>query len=222
MLPTPALRVFLVDDHTLVRAGLRGLLELAGDITVVGEATSGEEACQMVAGLLPDVILLDIALPGVSGIEAIGRLLRIAPEARILILSMHEAEPFPALALERGALGYLSKRSAPDELVIAVRTVAAGQRYLGNAVAQHVAMAHLRKEHDPLSTLTSREVEVFLLLARGRSVNEIATAMNLSPKTVHAHRAGVLRKLGVRSTVDLVQVAVRSGVIDVHSQFTVD
>ncbi len=219
MLPTAALRILLVDDHALVRAGLRGLLELAGDITVVGEATSGEEACPMAASLLPDVILLDISLPGVSGIEAIGRLLRIAPEARILILSMHEAEPFPALALERGALGYLSKRSAPEELVIAVRTVAAGERYLGHAVAQHVAMAHLRKEHDPLSALTSREVEVFLLLARGRSVNEIAAAMNLSPKTVHAHRAGVLRKLGVRSTVDLVQVAVRSGVIDVHSHF---
>jgi two-component system, NarL family, invasion response regulator UvrY len=210
------IRVYLVDDHTLVRAGLRGLLQAAGGIEVVGEAASSEDACRSVSALQPDVIILDISLPGVSGIEAIGRLLRILPAARILVLSMHESEPFPSMALERGALGYLSKRGAPEELVSAVRKVAAGQRYLGNAVAQQVALAHLRRERDPLSLLTAREAEIFVLLARGRSVNEIAKAMNLSPKTVHAHRASMLRKLEVSGIAELVQLAVRSGAIDVH------
>jgi two-component system, NarL family, invasion response regulator UvrY len=209
-------RVFLVDDHTLVRAGLRGLLQAAGDIEVVGEAASSEDACRCVSAVAPDVIILDISLPGISGIEAIGRLLRILPAANILVLSMHESEPFPSMALERGALGYLSKRGAPEELVSAVRKVAAGQRYLGNAVAQQVALAHLRRERDPLSLLTAREVEIFVLLARGRSVKEIAHAMNLSPKTVHAHRASMLRKLEVSGIAELVQLAVRSGAIDVH------
>jgi two-component system, NarL family, invasion response regulator UvrY len=210
------IRVLLVDDHTLVRAGLRGLLQTEGDIEVVGEAASSEEACRITSVLEPDVIVLDISLPGVSGIEAIGRLLRIVPAAKILILSMHENEPFPTMALERGALGYLSKRGAPEELASAVRKVAGGQRYLGNSVAQHLALAHLRRDRDPLSLLTAREVEIFVLLARGRSVNEIAQAMNLSPKTVHAHRASVMRKLEVRGIAELVQLAVRSGAIDVH------
>jgi two-component system, NarL family, invasion response regulator UvrY len=218
MMPAPLVRVLIVDDHALVRAGLRGLLEIGGEIKVVGEASSSEEACRVMLALAPDVIILDISLPGVSGIEAIGRFLRILPGARILILSMHESEPFPGLALERGALGYLSKRGAPEELVIAVRRVAEGQRYLGNSVAQQVAMTHLRKNPDSLSALTSRELEVFLLLARGQSVNAIAAALYLSPKTVHAHRANVLRKLEIRSIAELVAVAVRSGVIDVHGE----
>ena len=214
------IRVLLVDDHAIVRAGLCGLLQAAGQIEVVGQAESSEEACRIVAALKPDVIVLDISLPGVSGIEAIARLLRVLPTAGILILSMHESEPFPAMALERGALGYLSKRGAPEELVTAVRKVAAGQRYLGNSVAQSMALSQLRKDRNPLSLLTTREVEIFVLLARGRSVSEIATAINLSPKTVHAHRANVMRKLEVRGIAELVQLAVRSGAIDVHGDLS--
>jgi two-component system, NarL family, invasion response regulator UvrY len=220
MMQEVPIRVLLVDDHALVRAGLRGLLQAAGQIEVVGEAASSEEACRVVAALTPDVIVLDISLPGVSGIEAIARLLRIMPTARILMLSMHDSEPFPAMALERGALGYLSKRGAPEELVTAVRKVAGGQRYLGNSVAQSMALSHLRKNSNPLSLLSPREVEIFVLLARGRSVNEIATAINLSPKTVHAHRANVMRKLEVRGIAELVQLAVRSGAIDVHGDLS--
>jgi len=214
------IRVLLVDDHAIVRAGLIGLLQAAGQIEVVGEAASSEEACRIVATLKPDVIVLDVSLPGVSGIEAIARLLRILPTAGILVLSMHESEPFPTMALERGALGYLSKRGAPEELVTAVHKVAGGHRYLGNSVAQSMALAHLRKDRDPFSLLSSREVEIFVLLARGRSVNEIAAALHLSPKTVHAHRANVMRKLEVRGIAELVQLAVRSGAIDVHGDLS--
>jgi two-component system invasion response regulator UvrY len=220
MMQEGPIRVLLVDDHAIVRAGLCGLLQAAGQIEVVGQAASSEEAFRLVAALTPDVIVLDISLPGVSGIEAIARLLRILPTAGILVLSMHESEPFPTMALERGALGYLSKRGAPEELVTAVRKVAGGQRYLGNSVAQSMALSHLRKDRDPLNLLSSREVEIFVLLARGRSVNEIATALNLSPKTVHAHRANVMRKLEVRGIAELVQLAVRSGAIDVHGDIS--
>nr|WP_296749405.1 response regulator transcription factor [Thioalkalivibrio sp.] len=210
------IRVLLVDDHTIVRAGLCGLLQATGQIEVVGQAASSEEACRLVAALTPDVVVLDISLPGISGLEAIARLLRILPTVGILVLSMHESEPFPTMALERGALGYLSKRGAPEELVPAVRKVAGGQRYLGNAVAQRMALSHLGKDLNPLSLLSAREVEVFVCLARGHTVNEIATAINLSPKTVHAHRANVMRKLEVRGIAELVQLAVRSGAIDVY------
>ncbi len=208
------IRVFLVEDHGLVRAGFRQLLASTAEIEVVGEAASAEEAFGLIRGSKPQVLVLDVSLPGITGIDALGRFLRILPDLAILMLSMHESDPFPQLAFEHGARGYLSKRSAPEELVTAVRQVASGRHYLSNSIAQRVALERVSGDRFGLRALSPRELEVFTLLARGRSVREIAELVHLSPKTVHVHRANLLRKLGVRSSAELVQIAVRSGTLD--------
>jgi len=209
------IRVMLVDDHAVVRAGFRRLIETMADMEVVGEAASGEEACRQAATLRPDVVVLDISMPGIGGLETIGRLARVAPEARVLVLSVHENEPFPSLALERGASGYLTKRCAPEELITAVRELAHGRKYLASDVARRIALGRSDGEPKRLASLSPREFEVFACLARGRLVNEIAANLNLSPKTVHVHRANLLAKLGVKTTAELVALAVRHGVLDV-------
>jgi two-component system, NarL family, invasion response regulator UvrY len=212
---THPIRVFLVDDHRLVRAGVRGLLQGVTDIEVVGEAASGEEACRIVVELDPQVIVMDISLPGVTGIETIGRLLRILPEAAILVLTMHESGSYLRMALDRGARGYLSKRSAPQELVTAIRTVSAGRPYIERALVESmVASEGTEADPDALGRLGARDFEIFSLLARGRSVKEIGEILHLSPKTVHAHRAGLLHKLDVQNTAELAQLAARLGVVD--------
>jgi len=213
------IRVLLVDDHRLVRAGVRRLLQDAADIEVVGEAASGEEACRIAADLDPQVIVMDISLPGVTGIETIGRLLRILPETNVLVLTMHELEPYTRMALERGARGYLSKRSAPQELVAAIRTVAAGGPYIDSALVKTmVAPDGADLGDDELGRLDPRDFEIFTLLARGRTVKEIAEILHLSPKTVHSHRANLLQKLAVQSTAELAQLAARLGVIDPYGE----
>ena len=209
------IRVMLVDDHAVVRAGFHHLIETFADMQVVGEAASGEEACRQAQTLGPDVIVLDISMPGIGGLETIGRLARVAPQARVLVLSVHENEPFPSLALERGASGYLTKRCAPEELVRAVREVAHGRRYLASDVARRIALGRTDGEAKRIASLSPREFEVFSYVGRGRSVNEIAASLNLSPKTVHVHRANLLAKLGAKTTTDLVHIAVRMGVVDV-------
>lgn len=211
---TDPIRVFLVDDHGLVRAGFHQLLEGAPDIQVVGEAASAEEAFGLVKESRPQVLVLDISLPGVSGLESLGRFLRLQPGIQVLMLSMHESDPFPELALQRGACGYLSKRCAPEELVTAVRQVAAGRRYLCAVIAQRIALESATGDRTGLKALSPREFEIFSLLAHGRSVKEIAELVHLSPKTVHAHRANLLRKLGVRTPTELIQIAIRSGTLD--------
>ena len=208
------IRVFLVEDHGLVRAGFRQLLEGSGDIQVVGEAASAEEAFALIRHAGPQVLVLDVSLPGITGIEAVPRFLRILPELAVLMLSMHESDPFPALALDRGARGYLSKRGAPEELVTAVRQVAVGRHYLSDSIAQRVALERVSSDQFGLKALTPREFEVFSLLARGRSVREVADLVHLSHKTVHVHRANLLRKLRARSSAELVLIAVRSGILD--------
>jgi two-component system, NarL family, invasion response regulator UvrY len=211
---TDPIRVFLVEDHCLVRAGFRQLLDTNADIQVVGEAASAEEAFGLVKEALPQVLVLDVSLPGISGIDALGRFLRLLPGLQVLMLSMHESDPFPELSLERGARGYLSKRCAPEELVIAVRQIAEGRHYLSSNIAQRLALERVTTDRFGLKALSPREFEIFTLLARGRSVREIAELVHLSPKTVHVHRANLLRKLGVRNPAELVQIAVRSGTLD--------
>jgi len=219
MTRTHPIRVLLVDDHRLVRAGVRGLLQDVADIEVVGEAASGEEACRIAADLDPQVIVMDISLPGVTGIETIGRLLRILPETNVLVLTMHDLEPYTRMALERGARGYLSKHSAPQELITAIRAVAAGVPYIENALAESMmAPGGTEADLDELGHLDPRDFEIFTLLARGRTVKEIAEILHLSPKTVHSHRANLLQKLAVQSTAELAQLAARLGVIDPYGE----
>jgi two-component system invasion response regulator UvrY len=212
------IRILLVDDHPLVRMGFRHLLETAPEITVVGEAGNGEEGCELAAVLDPDVILLDISMPGMGGIEALGRLGRVARATRIVVVSVHENEPFPTLCLERGASAYVSKRCPPEEIITAVREVSAGRLYVSSDIARRMALERVQGDAKRLAALSPREFEVFSWLARGRSVSAVAQAMSLSPKTVHVHRANLLRKLGIRTTAELVRLAIRNGIAEVSPQ----
>ncbi len=208
------IRVLLADDHAVVRAGFRRLLETAADIDVVGEAGSGAEAMRMCSELSPDVTVMDLSMPEIGGLDAIAGLDEQKSGTRVLVLSVHENEPFPSMALRRGAMGYLTKRCAPDELIAAVRKVASGKRYLAKDIAEKLALGQPSEEGAALEELTRREFQVFSHLARGESVNEIARKLFLSPKTVHVHRANVLKKLNASSAAELVRIAIRHGIVD--------
>ncbi len=210
-------RVLLVDDHALVRMGFRMLLAGA-DITVVGEARDGEQACQMYAQLMPeqtpDVVVMDLSMPGMGGLEAVRRLLARDARARILVLSAHEDTTHPQRALRLGALGYLAKRSAPDDLIVAVKAVARGERYVDAQTAQALALAQVDGQDDPVDLLSEREFSVFLQLARGMSVAAIADNLNLSPSTVGTHLYHVKQKLNAKNQSEITLVALRWGLLE--------
>jgi two-component system invasion response regulator UvrY len=203
----------LVDDHAVVRVGFRMLLQAAPDIQVVAEAESGEAACQKYAEAAPDVVVMDLAMPGMGGIEAVRRILARDPRARILALSAHEDTAHPRRVLKAGALGYLSKRSAPEALIEAVLAVAARQRYLDPAIAQRLAMEELAGSQDPVKALSEREFEVFIQLAKGQSVAQIAENLKLSPNTVGTHLYNVKQKLGAANQAELTLIALNHGLI---------
>lgn len=209
----PLLRVMLVDDHALVRMGFRMLLADAR-IEVVAEADTGEEACAAYAQAQPDVVVLDLSMPGMGGLEALRRLLAQDPKARVLVLSAHEDTAHPRRALKAGALGYLGKRSAPDALIAAVTAVAAGRPYVDAATAQALALATVTGETSPAEGLSEREFSVFVQLARGRSVAQIADNLKLSPSTVGTHLYHVKQKLGASNQSELTLVALRWGLIE--------
>ena len=206
------IRVMLVDDHMLVRMGFRMLLADA-KIEVVAEAESGEQACLDYPRIKPDVVVMDISMPGMGGLEAVRRLLAQDPKARVLALSAHEDTAHPRRMLRAGALGYLAKRSAPDALIAAVNAVARGDRYVDAATAQALAMAHLDGDSSPAETLSQREFSVFIQLARGHSVAQIAETLKLSPSTVGTHLYHVKQKLGANNQSELTLIALRWGLI---------
>lgn len=208
------IRVQLVDDHALVRMGFRLLLQECTDIEVVGEAESGETALVQYGSLTPAVVVLDISMPGMGGLETITRLLAKHPEANVLILSAHEDSIYPARLLRAGAKGYLSKRSAPEQLIHAIREVHAGRRYLDPALAQALAMQQLTGEQNPVEVLTNRELEVFMALARGQSVARIAATLFLSPRTVGTHLYNIKQKLGADNAAELTLIAMRNGLLE--------
>lgn len=211
------IRVMLVDDHALVRMGFRMLLANANGgtpIEVVAEAGSGEEACREVARVKPDVVVMDLSMPGIGGLEAVRRLIAQDAALRILALSAHEDTAHPKRVLAAGALGYLAKRSAPDALIVAVRTVARGERYLDAQTAQALALAQLDGGGSPAEVLSEREFAVFLQLARGRSVAQIAQTLSLSPSTVGTHLYHVKQKLKVDNQAELTLVALRWGLVE--------
>jgi len=181
---------------------------------VVGEVDSGEQACLDYPRLKPDVVVMDLSMPGIGGLEAVRRLLAQDPKARVLALSAHEDTAHPRRVLNAGALGYLRKRSAPDTLIAAVRTVAGGQRYVDPATAQALALAQLDGDASPADTLSEREFSVFLQLARGQSVAQIAQTLSLSPSTVGTHLYHVKQKLGASNQSELTLVALRWGLIE--------
>ncbi|URI08310.1 response regulator transcription factor [Aquincola tertiaricarbonis] len=210
---TPLLRVMLVDDHALVRMGFRMLLADA-QIEVVAEADTGEQACADYAQARPDVVVMDLSMPGMGGLEALRRLLAQDPKARVLVLSAHEDTAHPRRALKAGALGYLGKRSAPDALIAAVTAVGAGRPYVDPATAQALALATVTGETSPAEGLSEREFSVFVQLARGLSVAQIAENLKLSPSTVGTHLYHVKQKLGASNQSELTLVALRWGLIE--------
>ena len=209
------IRVMLVDDHALVRMGFRMLLASAGaePVEVVAEAGSGEQACRDYAQVRPDVVVMDLSMPGMGGLEAVRRLLAQDPKAKVLALSAHEDTAHPRRVLRAGALGYLAKRSAPDALIAAVSAVARGERYLDAQTAQALAVAQLEGEASPAERLSEREFSVFIQLARGMSVAQIADNLKLSPSTVGTHLYHVKQKLGASNQSELTLVALRWGLI---------
>ena len=205
----------LVDDHAVVRTGFRLLLQAFADIEVVAEADSGEAACQMYESVAPDVVVMDIAMAGMGGIEAIKRLIARDAKARILALSAHEDTSHPKRALQAGALGYLSKRSAPEVLIDAIRAIAKGQRYLDAQIAQRMAVQAIDGDKGPMDKLSPREFEVFVQLARGQSVAQISETLTLSSSTIGTHLYNVKQKLGLVNQAEMTLLAVRHGLIDV-------
>jgi len=209
----PGIGVMLVDDHAVVRMGFRMLLEGAEDIRVLGEAESGEEAVRRFAELHPNVIVMDISMPGIGGLEAIDRILAKNPDMRILVLSAHEDAMHARRVLKAGAVGYLTKRSAAEELIRAIRVVHQGKTYLEPGIAQQMAVEQVSGERNPVDTLSEKEFKVFLALARGQSVQDIADVMSLSPRTVGTHLYNIKQKLGASNSAELAIIAIRAGLI---------
>ncbi len=206
-------RVMLVDDHAVVRMGFRMLLSGAG-IEVVSEAGDGEQACQLYATVRPDVVVMDLSMPGMGGLEAVRRLLAQDPKARVLALSAHEDTAHSSRVLRAGALGYLAKRGAPDELIEAVKAISRGERYVDSQTARALALAQIDGSGSPVDVLSEREFSVFIQLAKGMTVAQIADNLNLSPSTVGTHLYHVKQKLGAANQSELTLVALRWGLIE--------
>jgi len=208
------IRVLLVDDHAVVRTGFRLLLQSQPDISVVAEAQSGEAACQMYADLTPDVVVMDLGMPGMGGLEALRRIRSRNPAARVLALSAHDDPMHARRALREGALGFLSKRSAPEALIEAIACIAAGQRYLDPNLAQKLALAEIEgATRSPIEQLSEREFEVFIRLAGGATVQKIADDLKLSASTIGTHLYNIKQKLGVVNQSELTLLAIRHGLI---------
>ena len=209
------IRIVLADDHAVLRAGIRALLELQPDFQVVGDASDGAQAIAAVRALRPDVVLMDVGMPGMDGLAATRQIKEISPNTRILILTQHENKEYVLPALKVGASGYVLKRSEGDELLNAVRTVHAGGTFLDPSVAGLIAEEVRRgsSAQDPYETLSDREREVLLLLAQGKTHKQIGETLFISAKTVDFHRTNLLRKLGLSSRADLTRYAVRRGLI---------
>jgi DNA-binding NarL/FixJ family response regulator len=208
-----AIRIMLVDDHAVVRAGFRRLLEQEQSIRVVAETDSGERAYLLFLEHLPDVTVLDLSMPGISGFEIIRRIVAREPAARILVFSMHEDASLAARAIQLGARGYVTKSNAPEVLAAAVAEVAAGRLYLSADVARSIAILKLTGDHNPLTTLSAREFEIFRLLVTGRPAAQIARILNLSVKTVANNHTLIKQKLHIASDIELVLLALRHNLL---------
>lgn len=206
------IRVMLVDDHALVRMGFRMLLTNA-EVEIVAEADSGEQACLEYPRARPDVVVMDLSMPGMGGLEAVRRLVAQDSKARVLALSAHEDTAHPRRVLRAGALGYLAKRSAPDTLIAAVTAVARGDRYIDAQTARALALAQIDGDASPAEILSDREFSVFIQLAHGKSVAQIAESLSLSPSTVGTHLYHVKQKIGASNQSELTLLALRWGLI---------
>ena len=208
------IRILLADDHAVVRQGFKMILSEQPDMEIVGEAGNGREAVELAESLKPDIVVMDVAMPELNGIEATRRLATSVPHARVVALSMHKDSVYVRETLRAGARGYLLKDSVAGDLVSAIRAVASGEGYISPAVSNAVLDDYRRHVTNPIDLLTSREREVLQMLAEGKTNKEIATVLNLSVYTVDAHRGRIMEKLNLHSITELVRFAVRNGLID--------
>lgn len=208
-------RVLIVDDHDLVRVGIRRILESSKSIEVCGEAANGEEALQLNRKQPADVVLMDVNMPGMGGLEATRRIIAAHEETSVIILTVHAQAPFPTQLLNAGASGYLTKGCASEELIEAIRKVSRGGRYVSSDIAQQLALSMLPGgEQSPLDVLSHREIEVMMMLVQGQEVQEIADALHISHKTVRTYKSRLYEKLGVKNAVDLTHLAIRHGILE--------
>lgn len=207
------MKILVADDHTLVRAGLTSLIARLPEMEVVGEAADGRQALRMVRDLQPDMVLMDIAMPGLNGLEAAERIHGIHPQTKIIILSMHASEEYVAQALKAGASGYLLKDAATSELEMALKSVAAGQFYLSPAISRQVVDNYLRGGPTGVELLTPRQREILQLIAEGKSTRDIAETLHLSVKTVETHRAQLMERLDIHDVAGLIRYALKKGLI---------
>lgn len=210
------IKILLADDHSIVRAGLRRIVEESGDMEVIAEAADGREAIQQVHKKVPDVAVIDISMPGLDGLEVVSQLRTYHPKLPILILTMHEEGQYVVRAIEAGAMGYITKQSAPEQLVKAIRKVHAGGRYLTDDAAEALALSVARGMHgrSPLDSLSMRELQVLRRLALGHTNREIAKAYNISIKTVDTYRSRLLKKLNLRNNAELSRFATQNRLIE--------
>lgn len=209
------INVLIVDDHDIVCAGVGRLLSDVKGINVMGEARSGEDAVRIAKEKRPHVVLMDVKMPGIGGLEATRKMLRNNPEIKVIALTVYGEEPFPSKFLQAGAVGYLTKESSIDEMVIAIRTVYAGKRYIGPDIAQQLALKNITdSEGSPLDLLSERELQVMMMITAGQKVQDISDKLCLSPKTVNSYRYRLFDKLSVASDVELTHLAIRHGILD--------
>ena len=207
------IRILLVDDHAVVRAGYQMLLEQSDKLEIVAEASSGEQASKLFTDENPDIVVMDLSLPGISGLEAIRRIIRKDANAKVLVFTMHEDTVFVDQALRAGARGYLSKSSAPKTLIKAIEEIARGGVYIDDRLVQHLAFQKARDEIGPFSSLSTREFEIFCLLAEGLNTNEIAARLSIGYKTVANYSSQIKNKLQVNTTAELARLAIRHNIL---------
>jgi DNA-binding NarL/FixJ family response regulator len=215
----PAMRVVLADDHALIRAGLRALLQSLEGVQVVGEASNGHEALEVIERQQPDIVLMDIAMPGLNGLEAATRIAKQWPTVRVIMLSMHANEEYIRQALSAGAAGYILKGAEPAELELALKAVLRGETYLTPGVSKRIVQDYLqgREKAGPLQELTSRQREVLQLIAEGYSTKDIAKKLDVSVKTAETHRTELMSRLGIHDVAGLVRYAIRIGLVTADS-----
>ncbi|WP_060478014.1 response regulator transcription factor GacA [Pseudomonas monteilii] len=208
------IRVLVVDDHDLVRTGITRMLADIDGLQVVGEADSGESALKLARELKPDVVLMDVKMPGIGGLEATRKLLRSHPDIKVVAVTVCEEDPFPTRLMQAGAAGYLTKGAGLDEMVQAIRMVFAGQRYISPQIAQQLALKSFQPQGSPFDALSEREIQIALMIVGCQKVQIISDKLCLSPKTVNTYRYRIFEKLSVTSDVELTLLAVRHGMVD--------
>ena len=212
---TIVINVMLVDDHDLVRTGMRRMLDDVSGIKVIAEARTGEEAVKLGRQHKPQVVLMDVKMPGIGGFEATRKLLRIDPDIKVLVVTICNNDLYPARLLQIGAAGYLTKGASMEEMVQAIRAVHAGQRYISPEIASRLAFLHVSdKEESPFEALSERELQVMLMITMGMKVQDIAVKLCLSPKTVNSYRYRIFEKLNVKNDVELTLLALRHGLVE--------